>query len=881
MTKILKTCFVPLVFALVIALLHFGIWAAANRTIQLLDAPHIVNGFAYSGFRVDQSPFDRNFPSTAELVEDLKLLKPYTNRIRTYGALENPEVPALASNMGLKVTAGGWISGDAIANNRELDALVAKIKSYPRIERAIVGNESLLRNDLPLENLIMYLDRVRDEVNIPVSTAEPWHVWLKNPELVKHVDYIAVHLLPYHEGVPIEQAVSYSIERYKELMNAFPRKKIVITEIGWPSRGPTIGASVASRVNQARFVREFLAKSAHENYDYYLMEAFDQPWKVKLEGWAGPYWGMFDANRELKYSLKGAVPKDMRWVEKAMWGSVIAFLPIMFIAWRFRHWGIGGRVSLALILQACITTLVVAWNLPGDYYYTLRDFIVLIGLIIGMGLTSAVLMIYGVEFSEVMFKGPWRRAYKKATPVPSDQEMFVSIHLACYNEPPEMVITTIESLLNLDYTNFEVIVVDNNTKDEAKWKPVEAYINSLPDNFRFFHLPQWPGFKAGALNFALKETDKRAQVIGVVDADYVVTPDWLATLVPHFADDKVAVVQAPQAHRDWENNFFRRMSNWEFEGFFRIGMHHRHERNALIQHGTMTLVLYKALTYSGGWSEWCICEDTELGLRLLEDGYELRYIDDTFGRGLTPANFNALKSQRWRWAFGAMQILKHHTPKLLGKSTLTFGQRYHFMTGWFGWLGDALQLIFTLGSIGWTLAMLAFPTAFSLPVAIMLTPILCFLLVKGALGPILYRKTMSCSWLDILGASLASLGLSHAIARGVMMGLVKKHGEFKVTAKGKVAGSKLDLINPIREELLLLMALILCSLSMLLTRGFNNIDAQLWVAMLSLQSLPYASTLACQIIAQLPDKKVKGTPGQSGNEKDAPGKETLEKPMVV
>ncbi|MES2554166.1 MAG: glycosyl hydrolase family 17 protein, partial [Pseudomonadota bacterium] len=348
MTKILKTCFVPLVFALVIALLHFGIWAAANRTIQLLDAPHIVNGFAYSGFRVDQSPFDRNFPSTAELVEDLKLLKPYTNRIRTYGALENPEVPALASNMGLKVTAGGWISGDAIANNRELDALIAKIKSYPRIERAIVGNESLLRNDLPVENLIMYLDRVRDEVNIPVSTAEPWHVWLKNPELVKHVDYIAVHLLPYHEGVPIEQAVSYSIERYKELMNAFPRKKIVITEIGWPSRGPTIGASVASRVNQARFVREFLAKSAHENYDYYLMEAFDQPWKVKLEGWAGPYWGMFDANRELKYSLKGAVPKDMRWVEKAMWGSVIAFLPIMFIAWRFRHWGIGGRVSLAL-----------------------------------------------------------------------------------------------------------------------------------------------------------------------------------------------------------------------------------------------------------------------------------------------------------------------------------------------------------------------------------------------------------------------------------------------------------------------------------------------------------------------------------------------------
>ena len=86
----------------------------------------------------------------------------------------------------------------------------------------------------------------------------------------------------------------------------------------------------------------------------------------------------------------------------------------------------------------------------------------------------------------------------------------------------------------------------------------------------------------------------------------------------------MAVVQAPQAHREWEHNFFKRMCNWEFEGFFRIGMHHRHERNALIQHGTMTLIRHQALRDLDGWSKWCICEDTELGLRLLEQNYELR-----------------------------------------------------------------------------------------------------------------------------------------------------------------------------------------------------------------------------------------------------------------
>jgi len=482
MAPLLKKLIKPFLFATALALLHFGIWSIFNRALPVMNAPPIVNGFAYSGFQENQSPLEKEYPSTAELEQDLKLLKPLTNRIRIYGALENSEVTGLASNLGFEVTAGAWLSPDINANRREIEALKAKMKNYPHIERAIVGNEVLLRNDLTVDELAAYLDEVREKTKVPVSTAEPWHVWLKNPDLVKHVDYIAVHLLPYHEGVPVDKAVDYSLQRYQELMDAYPRKKIVITEIGWPSHGPTLGAAVASDVNQAKFVREFLAKSAGKNYDYYLMEAFDQPWKQKLEGWAGAYWGMFDAERHQKYSLQGAVSKDDRWEEKALWASLLAFLPIFFIGYRFRHWGWGGRLSMAILLQACITTLVVAWNLPGDYYYTLRDFIVLIALIIGMGLTSAVLMIYGVEFSEVMFKGGWKRHYKRATPLPADKELFVSIHLACYNEPPEMVITTIESLAKLNYSNYEVIVVDNNTKDEAKWKPLEAYMTKMPSN---------------------------------------------------------------------------------------------------------------------------------------------------------------------------------------------------------------------------------------------------------------------------------------------------------------------------------------------------------------------------------------------------------------
>lgn len=845
-----KRLSIAFVFAAFFVLAHFLIWSLFNQAYLLIEAPKVVNGFAYAGYQKGQSPLQRIFPSTAELSNDLKLLKPLTNKIRIYDSLENTEVIALAAKFDMKVTAGAWLDRDLDANRRQINALKEQIKFYPNIERAIVGNEVLLRADLTVPQLIAYLDEVRKQTKLPISTAEPWHVWLKHPELVKHVSFIAVHLLPYHEGIPADKALDYAMYRYQELLTAYPRKKIVISEIGWPSNGPTINAAVASQVNQAKFVREFLALSTKQNFDYYLIEAFDQPWKTSIEGWGGPYWGMFDANRVQKYSLQGAVPEDNRWIIKAIWSSLIAFIPILFMAYRFNHWKLGGRLSLAVLIQVSITTLVVAWNLPNEYYYSITDFLVLIGLLLGMLMTSAVLMIYGVEFSEVMFKGKWRRNYTRLPALPKHQELFVSVHLACYNEPPEMVIATINSLSKLDYTNFEVIVVDNNTKDEAKWKPIEAYMANLPANFKFFHLPSWPGFKAGALNFALTKTHVDADVVGVVDADYEVTPDWLAALVPHFVNDHVAVVQAPQAHRQWENNFFRRMCNWEFEGFFKIGMHHRHERNALIQHGTMTLVRRDALVNSGAWSEWCICEDTELGLRLLENGFELRYIDDTFGRGLTPSNFSAFKSQRFRWAFGAMQILKHHLPKLTGDSNLNFGQRYHFITGWFGWLGDALQLLFTLGSIVWTLAMLLFPKSFSLPVSIMIITIICFLFIKAALGPVLYRKTMNCKWIDILGASIASLGLSHAIAKGIISGLIKKDGVFKVTAKGKTAGSgtRFEWIQPIKEEALLLSALFACGLAMLMSRGFGNLDAQIWVALLSLQSLPYLSAVACQLI---------------------------------
>ena len=277
----------------------------------------------------------------------------------------------------------------------------------------------------------------------------------------------------------------------------------------------------------------------------------------------------------------------------------------------------------------------------------------------------------------------------------------------------------------------------------------------------------------------------------MVDADYEVRSDWLRALTGYFADPKVAVVQCPQAHRDFAHNAFRSMTNWEYDGFFRIGMHHRNERNAIIQHGTMTMVRRSALVDTGAWSEWTICEDAELGLRLMRAGHDLVYVDELMGKGLTPADFKAYKSQRYRWAFGAMQIMKARWKWMTSKDAgLTRGQRFHFLTGWFSWFGDALHLAFTLLAMLWTLGMVLAPHYFTLPMYLFLVPLIGFFVFKAAFGIILYRVRVPCSWKDTIAASIASMSLSHAIARGIYLGLWRKKGEFVRTAKSRRIGKK-------------------------------------------------------------------------------------------
>ena len=174
------------------------------------------------------------------------------------------------------------------------------------------------------------------------------------------------------------------------------------------------------------------------------------------------------------------------------------------------------------------------------------------------------------------------------------------------------------------------------------------------------HLDEWPGYKSGALNFALAGTSPAAEIVGVIDADYLSDPSFLKELIPAFADPQVAFIQAPQDYRDFEPGSLSEAMYHSYEYFFEVPMPVRNERNAIIFSGTMGLIRKAVLQEIGGWSEWSVTEDAEASPRILKLGYKALYYHKSLGRGRTPLTFAGMKKQRFRWCFGNVQILRKH-----------------------------------------------------------------------------------------------------------------------------------------------------------------------------------------------------------------------------
>lgn len=274
---------------------------------------------SYAPFRLPgESPFDETFRVTRErIADDLRLLAPRTRCVRTYSIDQGlDQVPAAARELGMQVLLGVWIGRDRDKNRIELEHALALANMHADVVRGlIVGNEVMLRRELPESELQALLQHAQAATTVPVTYADVWEFWLKHPRLAGAVDFLTIHILPYWEDEPVgvAAAIEHVRDVYRTMQQQFAGRTILIGETGWPRDGRARRQAQPGRIEQARFVRAFVAAAQAEGLPYNLIEAFDQPWKRRLEGAMGGYWGLLDSAGEAAFPWQGPVAADAHW----------------------------------------------------------------------------------------------------------------------------------------------------------------------------------------------------------------------------------------------------------------------------------------------------------------------------------------------------------------------------------------------------------------------------------------------------------------------------------------------------------------------------------------------------------------------------------------
>ncbi|MBF0098611.1 MAG: hypothetical protein HQM04_05715 [Magnetococcales bacterium] len=393
----------PILSAWLLALLlAFLFWKQGGQVVALPDVPSgRYQCLSYAPFRDGQVPFDQTlFIPRSQIEEDLTMLAPHTACVRTYSATQGQgAVVELAEKKGMQVLLGTWIGPDKQINAKQMAATLAVAK--PGVVRAlVVGNEVLLRRELNAEQLIDVLKTMRSQTTLPITYADVWEFWLQNPQVAEQVDFLTIHLLPYWEDHPIgvPQALVHVQNILKKMQEAFPGKPLLVGEIGWPSAGRSRQEAVPGRIEQARFIREFIALTSQQEIAYNLIEAFDQPWKRFQEGTVGGHWGLFDRHRQVKFPLTGPVQPLPNWPVPLGLGALLALLLITLFGhpqqgflrlftfsilgfgsaglafWRWKQlseasqnlldWGLGGAGLLLILLSTLMIAALLGQKSP-------------------------------------------------------------------------------------------------------------------------------------------------------------------------------------------------------------------------------------------------------------------------------------------------------------------------------------------------------------------------------------------------------------------------------------------------------------------------------------------------------------------------------------
>lgn len=420
-------------------------------------------------YRDGYTPFKEDLRLTQEeIATDLRALAAVTRCVRTYSVDQGlDQVPEVARELGLTVLLGAWIGRDDEKNRRELErALDVANANTDVVTMLIVGNEVLLRREQSPEAMGRWLEEAHARSRVPVTYADVWEFWLRHrAALEPHVDRATIHILPYWEDrpQPIEAAIDHLV-RIRMLARTLLTKPVVIGETGWPSAGRQREGAIPSRVNQARYVREFLALAERRGWQYNFIEAVDQPWKRWLEGTVGGHWGMLDTSLAPKFPLTGPIAERESFWPVLAWAGMGAALLLLLAApravsgrehawhalagavlgliamWQWEHallayrdaveWAVLGAIGIASILVAA--RLAVAPRLPSKTTASKSVALALRLVLFGAAVASVWLVVDGRyrDFPTALYLPLALFAWRRAWPVSAEERLWAWILFA-------------------------------------------------------------------------------------------------------------------------------------------------------------------------------------------------------------------------------------------------------------------------------------------------------------------------------------------------------------------------------------------------------------------------------------------------------------------
>ena len=385
----------------------------------------------------------------------------------------------------------------------------------------------------------------------------------------------------------------------------------------------------------------------------------------------------------------------------------------------------------------------------------------------------------------------------------------VCIQIPIHDEPPTVVAQTLLCLLQQEYVGKWMIqIIDDNTPAIQTWLPIYALCQRLGTRVQFLHLEAWPGFKAGALNEGMRRLPEWVEVVGVVDADYLVQAGYLHATARHFADSRVGFVQTRQRYRGWKGYPYFEGLQALYESFFALSLVSQRELQSTVCFGSMCLLRRNALDQVGGWDESIVPEDIVLSLRLQSHGWRGIYDHHWYGTGLLPFDFESLKKQRSRWASGMIQTLKKHWRPLIGFSTpetysFTIRQRLCFLSMGCHYFAEVPPFLFALLLfISLLMSFFGGQSLVGTP-AISLGGLIVLLSIGGIRTIWALQETIGCPPSQAIGAFLFSLSLSWTTCCACLSACVSQKGVFLRTPKTRYQQSWQRAISIVRQELAL------------------------------------------------------------------------------